>query len=466
MRYTLRSSTSQLYILSLVGLCGPGMMFALISLGSATEKSPDPDNMFEINLTLIISSVLTGLFSFLGCNILHRIGVRLCMFFSCIFMSVYSFAYAYRYIADIDDPPIALSIVSAALMGIGVGVFFSVQTTINIKYPHEEVRGRYLTIFAALFNLGGMLGGIIQFSLNYQDGENTGLSNYTYLSLGIVQVFGAFISLALVSPTKVKRDDNTVVMSHSADPILKELLKTVKHFVSKWALLFAVPYLVSHIGFAYTSNILNGAVFDARTRGFNNIFFWLSKTFGTALLGFILDYVKWSRRRRDIIVVAILTLASNGVWVGGIFDQKRLFPSGQINQFHDNVLDYTDSAAAPTIALYALYGLFIGIFDTCLMWFISLLSDDFDVTGRNVSVFRGLQAFGSAISWAMVNNMPISALCYTNWGLVLLSLCPLLYFALVILRNSTIPSEYDVDMEFAELRSPAYTNKASSEYYI
>ncbi|KAJ1937180.1 hypothetical protein EC988_007966, partial [Linderina pennispora] len=73
MSLTLHSPGNQLYILSLVSLCGPGMMFALISLGSATEKSPDPDNMFEINLSLIVSFLLTGIFSFLGCNILYRI---------------------------------------------------------------------------------------------------------------------------------------------------------------------------------------------------------------------------------------------------------------------------------------------------------------------------------------------------------------------------------------------------------
>ncbi|KAJ1953377.1 hypothetical protein EC988_003031 [Linderina pennispora] len=351
-------------------------------------------------------------------------------------------------------------------MGIGVGVFFSIQTTINIKYPREEVRGKYLAIFAAFFNLGGMLGGILQFSLNYQDGKRSGFSNYTYLSLGIVQVFGAVISLALVSPTKVRRDDSTVVMSHSADPVVKELANMVKHLVSKWALLFATPYIVSHIGFAYTSNILNGAVFDARTRGFNNIFFWLAKTVGAVVLGLILDHTKWSRRRRAITAVVILALASNGVWIGGIFNQMQMFPSGNIGHFHEKPLDYTDPAAGPTITLYAFFGLFIGIFDTCIMWFISLLSDDFDVTGRNVSVFRGLQALGTAVSWVMVNSMSISTLCYVNWGLLLLGLCPLAYFALVILRNNTVPSEYDVDMEFAELRTPSYTYKASSEYYL
>ncbi|KAI8322455.1 hypothetical protein GQ54DRAFT_323968 [Martensiomyces pterosporus] len=458
------SARIQLVILSIIGLCGPGMMFALVCLGNGAYSPSNADLKTAVDISLMTSFLVSGAFSFLGCNISYRIGPRWCMFVSCVLYAVYTMSFAYNAFAKHSRLNVYTQ-VAAVLMGAGAGIFWSVQTTIIIMYPGEETRGRCMAMFAALFNMGGVMGGIIQFSLN-ANSKSRGVSGFTFVALAAVQVLGAIVSLALVSPTQVRREDTTLVMAHSAKSALGEMKRLGQHLYSKWSLLLVIPYFASHVGFAYTSDILCGALFNARSRGFNNIFFWLAKTCGSIVLGFLLDYSQWSRRRRAVIALAVLFLASNGCWLGAWADQRRLFVGGTTDVIKVGMLDYTQAAmAGPTIGLYTCFGFLVSVFDTLLMWLISLLSDDFDVTGRNVSVFRGFQAFGCAVSWAIVDNVSLLGSCLINWALALLCLPPLAYLALVI-HSSAAPTDFDIDMEFSELRSEPELSKTPPDYSV
>ncbi|KAJ1962067.1 hypothetical protein GGI12_002873 [Dipsacomyces acuminosporus] len=128
------------------------------------------------------------------------------------------------------------------------------------------------------------------------------------------------------------------------------------------------------------------------------------------------------------------------------------------------MLDYTQTRlAGPTIGLYTCFGFLASVADTLLMWLISQLSGDYAVTARNVSIFRGFQAFGCAVSWVLIDNVSLVGNCLINWGLVVLCLPPLAYISIAIHRSSE-QTDFDVDMQFSDLQADRDSCKFRSEY--
>jgi hypothetical protein len=54
-------------------------------------------------------------------------------------------------------------IFSGFLLGCCAGVLWSAQGQIMMSYPPEESKGRYIFAFWAIFNLGGVIGGLVRF---------------------------------------------------------------------------------------------------------------------------------------------------------------------------------------------------------------------------------------------------------------------------------------------------------------
>ena len=56
---------------------------------------------------------------------------------------------------------------AGAILGICAGLLWSAQGSIMLAYPTEQDKGKYIAIFWAIFNLGGVVGASVALGLNF-----------------------------------------------------------------------------------------------------------------------------------------------------------------------------------------------------------------------------------------------------------------------------------------------------------
>ncbi|KAE8697989.1 putative Nulp1-type [Hibiscus syriacus] len=146
------------------------------------------------------------------------------------------------------------AIIAGAVLSIGAGLLWDGQGAIMTSYPTAGRKGTYISLFWTIFNLGGL----IPFILNYHREDSETVNEGTHIAFMCIMSVGALISLAILSPDRVVRDD------------------------AAWA---------SNFFYTYHFNNVNGLMFNLRTRGLNNVFYWGSQMIGSVGIGYVLDSV-------------------------------------------------------------------------------------------------------------------------------------------------------------------------------
>ena len=59
-------------------------------------------------------------------------------------------------------------VLAAAANGISAALLWTAQGQLCLAYPTKEERGTYFALFWTVFNVGGVLGGLITFTTNYE----------------------------------------------------------------------------------------------------------------------------------------------------------------------------------------------------------------------------------------------------------------------------------------------------------
>lgn len=130
-------------------------------------------------------------------------------------------------------------IAAGAILGCCAGIFWSAQGAIMMAYPEEKNKGKYVAIFWALFNIGGILGSVITLGINLESGGTGGVSTATYTAFVIIMIVGIFLSLILAPPSMVKRSDGTAVTITKSAHWLDEL-KGVLNVWTEWRIVALV----------------------------------------------------------------------------------------------------------------------------------------------------------------------------------------------------------------------------------
>lgn len=163
------------------------------------------------NITLVSTTngVLYACFTFLGLfagSICNKLGVK-------ITLAIGSIGYAV-YVASLwvfDTKQVGpFVIVSGAILGCCAALFWAAQGAIMMSYPKENEKGKFVGIFWALFNSGGVLGALIALLMNLNN-SGGGVSTGTYTAFVIVMLIGVALTFSLASPSSVKRSDGTRV---------------------------------------------------------------------------------------------------------------------------------------------------------------------------------------------------------------------------------------------------------------
>lgn len=136
-------------------------------------------------------------------------------------------------------------IAAGAILGCCAGIFWSAQGAIMMAYPEEKNKGKYVAIFWALFNIGGILGSVITLGINLESGGTGGVSTGTYTAFVIIMIVGIFLSLILAPPSLVKRSDGTPVTITKSAHWLDEL-KGVLNVWTEWRIVALVCSFYHH----------------------------------------------------------------------------------------------------------------------------------------------------------------------------------------------------------------------------
>lgn len=360
----------QVTLIGFVCFCCPGMFNALSGMGGGGQVDPTAAN--NANTALYTAFAVFGI---LGGGIYNILGPRLTLVAGCSTYVLYagSFLYYNHYKHQ------AFAIVAGAILGIGAGLLWAGEGAIMTSYPPPHRKGTYISLFWSIFNMGGVIGGLIPFILNYHRSEAASVNDGTYIGFMCFMTVGTLLSFAILPPSKVVRDDGTVCTHIKYSKVSTEAVEIMKLFLN-WKMLLMIPASwASNFFYSYQFNNVNAAHFNLRTRGLNNVFYWGAQMLGSVGIGYILDFSFQSRRTRGFVGIAIVGVLGTAIWGGGLANQVNY-------SYHDlpPKLDFKDSRSdfAGPFVLYFSYGLLDSMFQSLVYWVIGALADDSEILSR------------------------------------------------------------------------------------
>lgn len=128
------------------------MFNAVNGLGGGGQLDPKPSN--DSNTALYSTFAVVGFFA--G-TITNKLGIRWTLSLGGLGYSVYISAYlCYNYTQNFG-----YIIFAGALLGVCAGMLWSAQGVIILSYPTEQEKGRFISWFWMIFNLGGVIGSLV-----------------------------------------------------------------------------------------------------------------------------------------------------------------------------------------------------------------------------------------------------------------------------------------------------------------
>ncbi|TVU06850.1 hypothetical protein EJB05_46886, partial [Eragrostis curvula] len=342
----------------------------------------------------------------------------------------------------------AFPVAAGAILGAGAGLLWAAQGAIMTSYPPPNRRGTYISLFWCLFNLGGVLGGLLPFGLNYRRGNDAGsVNDGTYIAFTAFMLVGAALSLLVLPPSRIVRDDGTRVTRVLYSSPATEGVEIVALFAN-WRMLLLLPATLATSFFStYQFNNVNGVLFTLRTKGLNNVFFWAAQMLGSAAIGYFLDFGFASRRKRGLVGVFIVAVLGTAIWAGGLANQvtytRDRLPAGGLIDFKDG------RRYAGPFLLYFSYGLLTAMFQSLVYWTIGVLTNESQILSRYVGFYKGAQSAGAAVAWQIdTHKTSLMSQLLVNWGLLTLS-----YPLLALLVFLAVKDEDKI----SSLHQPAFT---------
>ena len=134
----------------------PGMFNALNGMGGGGQLDPTANN--KANTALYSTFAVVGFFAGTFTN---KLGIRTALSFGGVGYSVYVASYlSYNHTKNLGFTTFA-----GALLGVCAGLLWCAQGAIMMSYPPEESKGRYISWFWMIFNLGAVIGSLVRHAL-------------------------------------------------------------------------------------------------------------------------------------------------------------------------------------------------------------------------------------------------------------------------------------------------------------
>ncbi|CAE7943223.1 unnamed protein product, partial [Symbiodinium sp. KB8] len=386
------SAPGQIAVLGALAFAGPGLFNALNGLGNA--GSSDPAVAALANSCLYCTFAVFGYF---GSAFFNLFGPRPLLSIGGLTYAVYAiciyFTAQYK----------LLAVVGGIVLGIGAGLFWTAQGSLMMAYATPSSRGRLIAVFWVIFNLGGVVGGLLQFALNFQTtgGSASPISYFTFVC---VMVSGAALApVLLAEPSSVVREDGTPVLFEQTESPLAELRAAFSAIADPFVLRNLLFYLASNWFYTYDFNGFNGHQFNVRTRGLNSASFWAAQMFAAWRFGKVLDADGPAKlRARNGMILVCLGLLTSLTWA--LQDSSSLPCGGHIgwDKGAPCALDFWHDAphALRPMCVFALLGAADAIYQNYAYWLMSTAA------GSNVrktvmysAAYKGVQSLGAGMAW-------------------------------------------------------------------
>jgi MFS family permease len=149
------SPKMQLLLVSLVCFLCPGMFNAVNGLGAGgqVDAGPSDNALTALYATFSVVGFFAGTFA-------NRLGIRLTLAFG-------GFGYG-LYVASLlcynHTQNAGFLIFAGALLGVCAGLLWTAQGAIMMSYPPENSKGRYISWFWMIFNMGAVIGSLVRAS--------------------------------------------------------------------------------------------------------------------------------------------------------------------------------------------------------------------------------------------------------------------------------------------------------------
>lgn len=317
---------------------------------------------------------------------------------------------------QLDHDNGAFVIASGAILGVGASMLWVVQGAIMTTYVAESQKGRAIAVFWIIFNLGGGVGSLASFGLNFKSKSGT-VSDSTYIALMIIMLFGWGLGLFICSPRRIR-----LAQLHAAVEKEKHSLRGTAEIVirtmASWRVACMLPlFFCANVFYSYQQNNVNGMTFNIRSRSLNGALYWIAQMLGGLFIGVILDLPFLTRPMRARVGWVVLFVTGMAIWGGGYAFQKwqdRRLAAG----LKQNV-DYTQgSISTGPIFLYIFYGMYDALWQGYCYWLIGTESNSTSRAAILVGSYKTFQATGGAMAWRInaLHKSPMSQL-GMNWGL-------------------------------------------------
>ena len=133
------------------------MFNALTGLGGAGQEHKDASANDAANSALYATFAVVGFFA--G-TVTNAAGIRMALSFGGLGYCVYISAFlCYNHTHNLG-----FVVFSGLLLGCCAGILWSAQGAIMMSYPPERLKGRFISVFWVIFNMGAVIGALVSWS--------------------------------------------------------------------------------------------------------------------------------------------------------------------------------------------------------------------------------------------------------------------------------------------------------------
>ncbi|KAF2226459.1 major facilitator superfamily domain-containing protein [Elsinoe ampelina] len=416
------SPPTQLALIAFVCFMCPGMYNALGGMGGGGQI--DPVAADHANVAVYSTFAVIGFFA--G-SFVNTVGIKVSLAFGGLGYTIY----VASMLCYTHTQNQGFTIFAGALLGACAGILWSAQGAIMLAYPPEESKGKYISWFWMIFNMGGVIGSLIPLGQNINTTTNSTVSDGTYIGFIVLTFIGACLALTLVDAKSVIRKDGSKIILMKNPTWQSELLGLWESIRSDPYIICLFPmFFASNWFYTYQFNGVNLARFNTRTRALNNVLYWFSQIIGAFIFGYGLDVQALRRSVRAKIAWIALFVITMVVWGGGFAFQNGI--DRDITDVEGYIkMDWTTTGYVGPMFLYIFYGIYDAAWQTCVYWFIGSLTNNSRKIANFAGFYKGIQSTGAAIIWRLdalkIPYMNEFASCWALLAGSLLIAAPVIY---------------------------------------
>jgi MFS family permease len=414
---------TQVAMVGLVCFMCPGLFNSLSGIGGGGQV----DETTGANANVALYSTFSVMAFFAG-SVNNMLGARLTLQIGSLGYGLYIAGFL---VLNIHPGAKAFVIAAGAILGICAGLLWTAQGSLMLAYPTEKDKAKYIAIFWAIFNLGGVMGAAIAFGQNFH--TTTGnVKNGTYIVFLVLTVLGASIPFFMVDPKKMLRSDGSRVTIARNPSWKTEILGLYVALKTDPMIILLFPmFLASNWFYTWQFNEYNGALFNIRTRSLNSMIYWASQIVGSLLMAVVLDRRNVRRRVRAFTgwgIVFVMVFVVHG-W--GYSYQKDYTRASIAAIDPVDKIDFKDKEYAGKGFLYIFFGLLDAMWQTSVYWMMGAMSNDPSKLAYFTGFYKSIQSVGSVGAWrADAVLTPYMNMFASTWALCaagLLFALPMLY---------------------------------------